>query len=273
MNFQGLDSADIAQELFEGELYRTPAVARQTIENETPGIQLPFIGFVKRNRARENAKRAMEEIPREFEEFDHSALTGSTGAATIYIKRRIANELQPAAAQIRSLLKPATDEGTYRALGPGGWHVTIAKTTLDLEGATPDEFAEEIKNRFERKASDLLVPIGGVAIVGSKICGNTRGSHGSSRFIGLTPDHKSGLLENMRTAKLLLNPNADTGGDDWFRVPHISVAKAEPRLFGLPHSEQDRLETNIQEAVSNAAENIRPLTLTSLCVEISDPRN
>lgn len=269
MALRGL-ARGVGRDLLEGDLYQTPSAARSEIEREVSDLHLPFLSFGKRNRAREEAKKALKSITTGLEPTQSRYFTGTTGAATVYVKRRVNNEDQAAADQIRRLLKPATDEKTYRALGPGGWHMTMGKAVLDLEGASRDEFIEEIESRFEQKLSGLLVPVGGVAIMGARICGNEKGSHGSSRFIGLVPAPKAGMLEGMRDVKTLLNPNAETDGDDWFRVPHVSVATAGPRLFELSRIEQQRLEGNIVDAVSQAAENIRPLTLTSLCIEISD---
>lgn len=261
----------ISPDLFEGELYETPARARQTIEDYDFGLAaLPFISFAQRWRKREAARAALAAVPREWEEFDTSKFTGKTGKAAIYICRKVANETQSVAEDIRALLKPATDEGTYRRLGHGGWHVTIAKTRKSTDGMAADEFADSIRGRLEQQASGLLVPIGGVAIIGAKVCGNEKGRRGSSRFIGLTPHHKAGLLEEMRTVRQLFDPMVDATSRDWFNTPHISVAKAEDKLFDLHHDVRQRLEANIRTAVEERALELRPLTLTAGWVEISD---
>ncbi len=261
----------VTPELFEGDLYETPALAREAIESYDFGLTaLPFMSLVRRKRAREAAKAALATVPHQFEDFNTDKLTGKTGKATVYISRKIANETQPVAADIRSTLSPATLEGTYRALGLGGWHVTIAKAQLDMEGMEPDEFAESVSGRLEKHASRLLLPIGGVAIVGAKVCGNKKGGRGSSRFIGLTPHQDKGLLEEMRTVRQLFDPMVDVTSRDWYNTPHISVAKAEDALFALEQHERERLEGNILSAVEERALRLRPLTLTAGWVEICD---
>lgn len=261
----------VSPELFEGDLYETPALARKAIEDYDFGLSaLPFISLVKRNRTRDAFKAAMAAVPRKFESFDTDKLTGKTGQATVYISRKIANETQPVAQDIRAILKPATLEGTYRAFGTGGWHVTIAKAQVDMEGMKPDEFAETIGGRLERHAGQLLRPLGGVAVVGAKVCGSQKGGHGSSRFIGLTPHQDAGLLEEMRAVRQLFDPMVDVSSRDWYNTPHISVAKAESALFDLPHAERQRLEGTIRAAVEERAAFLRPLTLTAACVELYD---
>lgn len=262
----------VSPDLFEGSLYETPAMARQAIEDYDFGLAaLPFISFGrKRDRTREAKKAALAAVPREFEEFTASKFTGKTGKASVYICRRVDNEIQPAANLIRSLLEPATQEGTYRYLGEGGWHVTVAKAKVSMDGRSRDEVVESIDGQLRKNVDQLLVPIGGVAVVGAKVCGNLKGSRGSSRFIGLTPHHKAGLLEEMRTVRQLFDPMVDVTSRDWFNTPHISVAKAEDKLFDLHHDVRQRLEANIRAAVEERAIELRPLTLTAGWVEISD---
>jgi hypothetical protein len=261
----------VTSELFDGDLYETPALARRAIDSYDFGLTaLPFMSLVKRKRAREAEKAALASIPRRFEDFKTDKLSGKTGTAKVYISRKIANETQPIAQDIRAVLTPATLEGTYRALGLGGWHATIAKAHVDMEGMAPDEFAESISDRLKQRASGLLVPIGGVAVVGARVCGNKNGGRGSSRFIGLTPHQGKGLLEEMRTVRQLFDPMVDVTSRDWYNTPHISVAKAEDALFELPEHDRQRLEDNILTAVEERALRLRPLTLTAACVEISD---
>jgi hypothetical protein len=261
----------VSPDLFEGDLYETPALAREAIDSYDFGINaLPFMSFVSRNRYRSAAKAALATVPRRFEDFKTDKLTGKTGKATVYISRKIANETQPIAADLRAILTPATLEGTYRALGLGGWHVTIAKTQIDMGGMAPEEFAEDISGHLERRASGLLMPIGNVAVVGAKVCGNKKGGRGSSRFIGLTPHHSKGLLEEMRTVRQLFDPMVDVSSRDWYNTPHISIAKASDALFELPEHDRQRLEGNIISAVEERALRLRPLTLTAGCVELCD---
>lgn len=272
MRFLGFEKPPISPETYEGDLYDTPRMARETIQDFDYDQALPFLGFVRRDRAAEAARAARRAIPRQFEEFSTHKLTGVSGMASVYITRKIANETQPVAQEIRSVLQPATHEGTYRALGLGGWHVTLAKALIDMDGMSREEFIEDMRYRLENKAERLLVPLGGVAIIDARVCGNQYGRLGSSRFIGLTPHPKAGLGDEMREVKLLLDPMADTDSKDWFNTPHISVAKAEDKLFGYPVTEQERLECSIRAAVAEQAAFLRPLTLTSACVELSDPR-
>lgn len=262
----------VSPELFEGELYETPALARQSIEDYDFGLMaLPFISPVRRKRHRAAAKAAMAALPRRFELPPNTdRLTGKTGRASVYISRKVANETQPVAQAIRTVLTPATQEGTYRLFGLGGWHVTIAKAQVDMGGMSPDEFKDSIGCRLEKHAERLLMPIGGVAMVGAKVCGNQNGGHGSSRFIGLTPHHGAELLEEMRGVRLLLDPMVNVGKPDWFHTPHISVARAESKLFDLPQNERQRLESTICAAIEEQTTQLRPLTLTAACVELSD---
>ena len=262
----------VSPELFEGDLYETPALAREAIDSYDFGMTafLPFISHARRDRTREAKKAALATVPRQFEEFNTDKFTGETDTATVYISRKIANETQPVAEDIRSTLSPSTLEGTYRAFGLGGWHVTIAKTRIALDGMSPGEFAESISERLQKRADRLLRPIGGVAIIGTKVCGNVKGGPGSSRFIGLTPHQDAKLLEEMRMVRQLFDPMVDVSSRDWFNTPHISVAKAGKALFDLHPDKRARLETNIRAAVEERAARLRPLTLTAGCIEISD---
>ncbi len=261
----------VSPDLFEGDLYETPALAREAIESYDFGVTaLPFMSFVRRKRAREAARAALATVPEQFESVTNSKFTGKTGKATIYISRKVSNETQPIAADIRAALAPATREGTYRALGVGGWHVTIAKAHVDMEGMDTEEFTDNITDRLSESAHRLMVPIGGVAIVGARVCGNKAGRRGSSRFIGLTPHQDKGLLEEMRAARQLFDPMVDVTSRDWFNTPHISIAKAEEALFALPQEDVERLEGNLLSAVEERALRLRPLTLTAACIELCD---
>jgi len=257
---------------FEGEYYNTPAMARRAIDTHPFGfLAIPFVSFVQRRRFREEKKEALASVPLDYESFRSYKFTGQTGKARIYLSRKVANEQQPAIVEIGKILKPATREGTYRFLGAGGLHVTVASLHVDMEGMRPHDFIECTRARLAEHAGDRLRPVGKVAVIGTQILGSKRGGPGSSRFIGLTPHPEAGLLEEMRGVKRLYNPLVDAKNDrDWFNTPHISVARADAALFTLPLSEQTRLEATLRADIEEQTEQMRALTLTSWCVDITD---
>lgn len=256
---------------FEGGYYRTPERARRRVEDILDVFDPLLFGYVRRKHRRTLTRAAREAIPKELELFDTTNFTGATGFVDIYIRRKVSNEKQGAAEQIRNVLENTTKDGVYRSLGPGGWHITLGKIRVDLDSQDPEDFATSFRSRLGTNVPSLLVPVPSVSMRGLKVCGNIEGSYGSSRFIGLTPGPKAKFLEEMRRTMLFLDPTADVVSEKWFNTPHVSIATAGQKLFGLPPKAQAKIEEAIMSDVQRILPDLRPLVFTAGMVTLSDP--